>query len=42
MARLEDLINNVEDTALRNALAHEVRALKQGTLEGPRFSVHPQ
>ncbi len=40
MARLEDLINNVKDTALRNALAHEVRALKRRMPFGLVFERH--
>jgi adenine-specific DNA-methyltransferase len=40
MARLEDLITNVEDTALRTALAHEVRTLKQRMPFGLVFERH--
>src|SRR4051794_39787290 len=37
---LEDLITNVQDAALRDALAHEVRALKQKTRFGLVFERH--
>ena len=37
MARLEDLITNVEDVALRDALSHEVKTLKQQTRFGLVF-----
>jgi adenine-specific DNA-methyltransferase len=40
MARLEDLIANVEDAALRDALAREVKVLKQKTRFGLVFERH--
>lgn len=40
MARLEDLIATVEDKALRDALAHEVRALKTRVPFGLVFERH--
>src|SRR5437868_15283291 len=40
MARLEDLITSVRDAALRAALSHEVRTLKQRTSFGLVFERH--
>lgn len=40
MACLEDLITNIENSALREALAHEVKALKQRTAFGLVFERH--